>query len=131
MDIGCGTGQATLLLAYNAKHVVGMDPSEGQVKEAQIQAETQGELSKHLRFVVGGAEDLSPAGTPEGGFDLITAAQCAHWFDLPKFYEQAKAALAEDGSIALWCYTRPQIEDCPEAEAAFEHVRSYICFFLV
>ena len=100
-----------------------MDPSEGQVKEAQAQAETLDEAAQKLTFVVGGAEDLTASGLPAGSVDLITAAQCAHWFDLPKFYEEAKAALTENGAIALWCYTRPQIVDCPEAEAAFEKVR--------
>lgn len=123
IDIGCGTGQATFLLANHAEAVIGMDPSPGQVKEAQEQAEKLGEIAKKLRFVVGGAEDLSVSGVAPGSVDLITAAQCAHWFDLPKFYEEAKTTLSENGSVALWCYTRPTISNCPEAEAAFEHVR--------
>lgn len=123
LDVGCGTGQATFLLAEHAEHVVGMDPSEGMVKEAQTQAQKLGELSHRLRFAVGGAEDLTAAGIPEGGFDLITAAQCAHWFDLPLFYDQVKAALKTNGTLAIFCYSRPTITDCPEAEAAFHKVR--------
>jgi SAM-dependent methyltransferase len=99
-----------------------MDPSEGQVKEAIVQAEKLGSEATRIRFVQGGAEDLSPAGVAPSSVDLITAAQCAHWFDLPIFYEQAKTYLRPNGTLALWCYTRPTIANCPEMEEALRKV---------
>lgn len=107
-----------------------MDPSEGQIKEAEAQAAKLGEVAEKIRFVQGGAEDLTVSGIAPAHVDLITAAQCAHWFDLPVFYEQAKAALSPQGVLALWCYTRPMIANCPDAEDALRIVRISLPFFL-
>ena len=122
LDIGCGTGQATFYLASIVDNVIGMDPSEGQVKEASLQAEKLGALKEKLRFVTGGAEDLNASGLPAGSVDMITAAQCAHWFDMPVFYEQAKSIMSPQGTLAMWCYTTPNIPHSPLIQTAFSKV---------
>ena len=120
LDVGCGTGQATFTLGNFAPVVVGTDSSEGQVKEAIVQAEKRG---SNVRFVKGGAEDLATSGLAAGSVDLITSAQCAHWFNLPVFYEECHKMLSPHGTLAIWCYTRPTIANAPSVESALDHVR--------
>lgn len=108
-------------MAKYAPEVVGMDPSKGQVAEAIEQAKLLG--VSNVRFVQGGAEELSASGIPAGTADLITAAQCAHWFDLPVFFNEADKLLTSKGVVALFCYTRPTVANVPHVEAALEHVR--------
>lgn len=61
--------------------------------------------SAPIRFEVSTAESLgqalSPA-VPDASVDLITAANAAHWFDMPGFYAAAARVLKPGGSIALW-----------------------------
>lgn len=50
-------------------------------------------------------EDLVAAVGGEGGVDLITVAEAAHWFDLPAFYGVARRVLRRPGGvIAVWGY---------------------------
>jgi hypothetical protein len=34
----------------------------------------------------------------------VTVAQAVHWFDLPRFYAEARRVAAPKGLIAVWCY---------------------------
>lgn len=45
---------------------------------------------------------------PAGSAQLVTAAQCAHFFDLPRFFEAADRALAPGGVLALYGYGFPE-----------------------
>lgn len=40
-------------------------------------------------------------------FDVITASQCVHWFNLPKFYSEAHRVLKIGGLLALFGYCIP------------------------
>lgn len=93
VDIGCGTGQLTQLLAKGFDKVTGIDPSETQIASATP--------NERIDWRVGPAEQL-PADLQ--GVNLITAAQAAHWFDLPAFYAEAKRIAAPDATIALISY---------------------------
>ena len=42
--------------------------------------------------------------------DLVTVAQAIHWFDLEKFYAEAKRVLKPGGVIAAWTYTLLDVE---------------------
>lgn len=107
VDLGCGTGQATLELADLAETVQGIDNSPVMIEQARN--------SKHpanVNFSVGNdrtfAEDFSP-----GSVDLITVAQAAHWFDLEAFYKKAYEILRKDGILAIWGYCDQNIQDYP------------------
>jgi SAM-dependent methyltransferase len=49
-------------------------------------------------------EPAERIGAPDGHFDLLAAAQAAHWFDWPRFYGEARRVLRPGGVIALWTY---------------------------
>jgi SAM-dependent methyltransferase len=92
-DAGTGNGQAAVALARHFDRVVATDPSERQVAEAEAHAAVE--------YRVGPAEQ-SPV--EPGTAALVTAAQAAHWFDLPRFYDACRQALSPEGVVAIWCY---------------------------
>lgn len=108
VDVGCGTGQLTQLLANKFEQVIGYDPSATQIANAIPQP--------NVRYICSAAENLA---LPDQAVDLITAAQAAHWFDLPKFYHQVRSALRKDGVIALISYGVLELE--PALNERFQH----------
>ncbi|XP_028249372.1 putative methyltransferase DDB_G0268948 [Parambassis ranga] len=97
VDLGCGTGQNSRLLAPHFKQVVGMDISECQLEEARA-------LPGHpnITYSKGTAEELP---FPDGSVDLLTAASAAHWFDRLRFLAEANRVLKPRGCIALLGFT--------------------------
>jgi SAM-dependent methyltransferase len=97
LDVGCGTGIFTRLLAAelpDAFSVSGVEPSA----DMRSTAASRSEAGRRIDFVAGQAEDL-PTG-PQSVI-LVTAATAAHWFDRPPFYTEVARVLAPGGSIAL------------------------------
>jgi SAM-dependent methyltransferase len=93
LDVGCGPGQLTLLLAPLFEHAVGVDADAEMVAEARRRT---GELGiagaefAHLR-----AEEL-PAGL--GTFRVATFAQSFHWLDRPRVAATVKTMLEPGGA---------------------------------
>ncbi|MGH7535203.1 MAG: class I SAM-dependent methyltransferase, partial [Gemmatimonadales bacterium] len=51
------------------------------------------------------------SGLPAAWADLVTVAQALHWFDLARFFDEARRVLAPNGLLAVWCYGDPRPED--------------------
>jgi len=100
IDVGCGSGQLTEHLATRFDKVVGIDPSHDQLMHASAHP--------NIQYVCASAESLPIA---EGQASLITVAQAAHWFDLPRFYAQATSIGRPDGVIALISYGVLRLHD--------------------
>lgn len=98
-DCGTGSGQAAVGLAAHFGHVIATDPSSKQLEHAE----------PHLRveYRVASAE-VSLLDT--ACIDLITVAQAIHWFDLDRFYAEARRVLKPGGVIAAWTYTLLDVE---------------------
>lgn len=98
LDLGCGTGQLSVLLAGEFDRVTATDPSASQIASAGARG--------NIRYAIGTAEaiDLPPA-----SLDLIVAAQAAHWFDLPAFYAEARRIAAPGAALALVSYGVPRL----------------------
>ena len=92
-DCGAGSGQATIGLAAHFAHVVATDASAAQLALA----------SPHPRVEYRVAP-ADASGLPNGSVDLVTVAQAAHWFDLPRFYAEVSRVAAPRGVVALWMY---------------------------
>ncbi|KAM0552413.1 hypothetical protein ACHAPJ_007973 [Fusarium lateritium] len=125
VDVGCGPGTAVRTLAPNFKMAYGIDPSEGMISTARSISETS-TASDNVRFEVSTAEalgsDLEPP-IADGTVDVITAATCAHWFDLPRFWAQAAKTLKPGGTVALWASGSIKVDpSMPNHEALQEVV---------
>jgi len=100
VDIGCGSGQATIVLAEQYDHVIGIDPSEEQLAEAL----------KHpkITYVTGSANQLPLGAEHDSTVDLVTIAQAFHWFEFPQAFREVNRILKpETGVAAIWCYLNP------------------------
>lgn len=98
-DCGTGSGQAAAGLAAHFERVLATDPSRKQLEHA--------EPHPRVDYRVASAE-VSLLDT--ASIDLITVAQAIHWFDLEKFYAEAKRVLKPCGVIAAWTYTLLDVE---------------------
>lgn len=98
-DCGTGSGQAALGLAAHFGFVIATDPSEAQIRNATT--------FPNVLYKVGTAEQ---ADIPDRSVDLITVAQALHWFDLNRFYAEARRALKPGGVLAAWCYGLNEVE---------------------
>lgn len=117
VDLGCGPGTATLKLAETFNTTIGLDPSEGMISAARALINEKGPNGPVVRFDVSTAENISSELTPDGSVDLITAATCAHWFNLDLFYPTAARILADNGTIALFISRSGLHPDTPNAAA--------------
>lgn len=99
VDVGCGTGQLSVLLASQFEKVTALDPSASQIASA--------EQHEGVEYSVQGAEDT---GVKDTSADLVVAAQAAHWFDLDKFYAEVERIIKPNGILALISYGVPILE---------------------
>nr|XP_019945160.1 PREDICTED: uncharacterized methyltransferase-like C25B8.10 [Paralichthys olivaceus] len=110
VDLGCGTGQTTRILAQHFKEVVGIDISECQLEEARAVPGFS-----NIEYRKGSAEELPFS---DSSVDLVTASAAAHWFDHTKFLAEAGRVLKPRGCIALLGYTlknnRLSYQNCGE-----------------
>ena len=106
-DCATGNGQAALGLARHFQSIEATDASREQVANAME--------APHVRYSVQPAEKTD---FPAASFDAVCVAQALHWFDLDRFYAEAKRVLRPRGVFAAWGYTRHHVT--PEIDAAFE-----------
>jgi len=99
VDVGAGTGQATLELARRFEHVVGTDLSAQQVANAA--------RAPNIEYRVAAAERT---GVETGAADLVVVAQALHWFDLALFWPEVHRILKPGGVVAVWTYGILQVE---------------------
>ncbi|XP_037336196.1 putative methyltransferase DDB_G0268948 isoform X2 [Pungitius pungitius] len=98
VDVGCGSGQGTILLAPHFTKVVGTDISPAQLEMAL----TNNKNPPNVSYRESPAEKLPFA---SGEVDLLTAMTAAHWFDREKFLLEADRVLRPGGCLALLSYT--------------------------
>jgi SAM-dependent methyltransferase len=93
-DVACGTGIFTQLLLERDSRVIGVEPNR-EMREAAIRM-----LAPYPNFtaVEGSAEATTIA---DHSVHIITAAQAAHWFDLPAARREFVRILRPNGWVAL------------------------------
>jgi ubiquinone/menaquinone biosynthesis C-methylase UbiE len=95
-DVACGTGIFTRMLLDNGNRVLGVEPNR------EMRAAADRLLAEYSTFtsVAGTAEATS---LPDRSVDFATAAQAAHWFDLPKARQEFARLLKPGGwAVLIW-----------------------------
>jgi SAM-dependent methyltransferase len=92
LDLGCGPGSLTLLVAPMFSTVVAVDADGDMVRVASAEAARRG--VENVRWLHGYAEDLDP---PERPFDVVTLAQSFHWMDRPVVAKNIRSWLVPGG----------------------------------
>uniref|UniRef100_H2XQ96 Methyltransferase type 11 domain-containing protein n=1 Tax=Ciona intestinalis TaxID=7719 RepID=H2XQ96_CIOIN len=98
LDVGCGGGQSVNIFAPYFNQVLAIDPSENQLKEARSQNQFA-----HVTYKQGNAEKLP---RDDVSVDVITVGTAVHWFDRPKFYEEANRP---GGRLIIFGYYAPDV----------------------
>jgi len=93
-DLGAGTGLFTAGLLGLADEVIAVEPNTPM--RAAADAWLGGQPG--YRSLAGSAE---ATGLPSASVHLVTAAQCAHWWDLARAREECRRILAPGGRVAL------------------------------
>jgi SAM-dependent methyltransferase len=98
-DCGTGNGQAAVGLASVFDRVIATDASEKQIANAQPH--------ERVKYRVAPGEN---SGIGSETIDLIMVAQALHWFDLDRFYPEAREVLKPAGVLAASAYNLLHIE---------------------
>jgi hypothetical protein len=93
LDLGCGPGVIALQLAHLFDDVVGLDPDQEMLVEAERSAEERGILN--VKWVKLRAEELS---AELGTFRVATLAASFHWMDRPIVAAAIRDLLDRDGA---------------------------------
>lgn len=103
VDLGCGTGQATVELTP-FKRVTGVDPSSKMIKVAQGTLKSTPESTGQYEYIQASAENLTFL--EDSSVDLVISAQACHWFDWNKIWPEVARVLRKNGSVAFWGYSQ-------------------------
>jgi SAM-dependent methyltransferase len=98
-DCGTGNGQAAVGLASVFGQVIATDASKRQISNAHAH--------ERVEYRVAPAEK---SGISSKMIDLIMVAQALHWFDLDRFYDEARRVLKPGGILAASAYNLLHIE---------------------
>jgi SAM-dependent methyltransferase len=105
LDVGCGTGDASIYLAKHGWHVTGVDFTPKALEKARTKARTAGAA---VDFVHADVTHLSQAGIT-GPFELIVDNGCLHGMsdhDRDLYVDQITAAAAPGARLAIVGFKR-------------------------
>jgi SAM-dependent methyltransferase len=103
LEVGCGTGQATLPLAARGFHI---DAIELGTNLAAIATDKCARWPR-VHVTVGAFESFE---LPAGSYDLVYSAQAFHWIDPKVRLEKSARFLKEGGSLALLYNCTPRLD---------------------
>lgn len=93
VDLGCGTGQASVALAARFEEVIALDPSAEQIAHA--------EPHPRVSYRVAPAEATGLAASTA---DLVIAAQALHWFDPGRLHPELARIARPGAAFAAFTY---------------------------
>ncbi|MBB3046049.1 SAM-dependent methyltransferase [Litorivivens lipolytica] len=108
-DCGCGTGQASVLLAEGFEQVIATDLSASQVAQANHHP--------RVSYAAARAEQMPLFAQ---SCDLVLIAQALHWFDFDAFFKEVERVLKPDGLLVAVTYNLLTVS--PEIDALVHHL---------
>jgi len=115
IEIGCGTGKLTELLAARGLVVDAVDPGEAMIAAARKRVgDAPGVHFHHGRF-----EDVT---LPEAAYDGVFSATAFHWVDPEVGWAKVAAHLRDRGRLALLVYAGVSHEGSGDADREFRAV---------
>src|SRR6185437_10356919 len=117
LDVGCGPGPLTIVLAPLFAEVIGIDADGGMVTEAARRAPANATF-RQMR-----AEDL-PADL--GTFDVVAFAQSFHWMEQMRVAATVRAMLREGGAFVNVGATTHEGDGNVPRDAIKELIRFYL-----
>ena len=90
-----------MMLVNHFDKVTGFDVADSQIKQANAD-----NIYCNISYQVSPAEQLP---LKSESVNLLTCAQCFHWFDFEAFFTEARRVLKPNGVLALITYIRPLI----------------------
>ncbi|PRD33401.1 UNVERIFIED_CONTAM: methyltransferase [Trichonephila clavipes] len=99
VDVGCGSGQSTVVLSPYFETILGID-----VSEAQIECAKQMHTLSNVEFRVSKGETLPATSST---VDLVTFSQSLHWFNTCEIFPEVQRVLKPNGVIAAYGYWIP------------------------
>ncbi len=96
LEVGCGTGKATLELARRGYAITGIELG----RELADQGRRNLAGYPRVRIVTTPFESWEPP--DQAGYDLVYAASSWHWIDPAQGYRQAWRLLRPGGHLAVW-----------------------------
>ncbi|XP_078507146.1 putative methyltransferase DDB_G0268948 [Lissotriton helveticus] len=124
VDVGCGTGESTRVLAVHFQKVIGVDISESQIQVAKCVSSPP-----NVSYLNAPAEKLP---FEDESVDLITASVAAHFFNKDEFLKEVDRVLKSNGCLAMYC-VKPHLDlyykDCSQhiTHAFMEAFDNLVC----
>jgi SAM-dependent methyltransferase len=115
LDVGCGPGSLTLLLAPHFAEAIGVDADPDMLTEAARLAATRGLPNVTWRHLRG--EEL-PADLPP--VQVATFAQSFHWMDRPRVAANVQSMLAPHGALV---HVHATTHEGVDSDVALQHPR--------
>jgi ubiquinone/menaquinone biosynthesis C-methylase UbiE len=116
LDVACGEGYGSALLARSASHVTGVDVSEAAVAHARATYASQ----SNLEFVTASCTQLP---LPAASVDLVVSFETIEHIEAQQaFVEEVARVLAPDGVFLLSCPNKVEYSDKREFANEF-HVK--------
>ena len=115
LEVGCGTGKLTELLAARQLSVDAVDPGPRMIEQAKRRVGGRGDV----RFHVGRFEDVAFC---EEAFEAVFSATAFHWVDPLIGWTKAASHLRPGGLLALLAYMTVQDERSAAADEGFREL---------
>ena len=115
LEVGCGTGKLTELLAARQLNVDAVDPGPRMIEQAKRRVGAR----DNVRFHVGRFEDVA---LPEAAFDAVFSGTAFHWVDPVIGWTKAASYLRRGGLLALLVYMTVHDERSAAVDEGFQEV---------
>jgi SAM-dependent methyltransferase len=113
IDVGCGTGISSRLIAERGVPVIGIEPNEEMRRKAESEPLPPGAPVPEYREGRGEATGLS-----DGVADVVLSAQAFHWFDADAALREFYRILKPRGWVALMWNERDESDPFTAAYGA-------------